>query len=95
MRSRTRISTPCRRSLRFCRPYDTASFADATLTTERESKVGYNAGADVVWKFSRRWGLGGLIRFSRARVPFAVGELDAGAMKVGGLQAGGGLRLLF
>ena len=76
-------------------PYDAASFLDATLTRERESKVGYNAGADVTWKFSRRLGLGGLIRFSRARVPFAVGELDAGTVKVGGLQAGGGLRLLF
>jgi hypothetical protein len=76
-------------------PYDTASFVTATLAADRASKVGYNAGADVTWKFSPRWGLGGLIRFSRARVPLAIGELDAGTVEVGGLQAGGGLRVIF
>lgn len=75
-------------------PYDAASFVDATLTTESSSKVGYNAGADVTWKFSPRWGLGAMIRFSRARVPFTIAETDASA-EVGGLQAGGGLRMMF
>jgi hypothetical protein len=74
-------------------PYDTASFVDATLTTARESKLGYNVGADVTWKLSPQWGLGGLFRFSRARVPFTVGALDAGTVTVGGVQAGVGLRL--
>lgn len=76
-------------------PYDTAAFASATLRRERESKVGYNVGADVTWKASSRWGVGGLLRFARARMPFTVEGHDIGRVDVGGLQASGGLRLLF
>ena len=76
-------------------PYDTASFVDATFASDRRSKVGYNAGADATWKLSRKWGLGGMIRFAHARVPFTVGDIDAGSTEVGGLQAAGGLRLVF
>jgi hypothetical protein len=75
-------------------PYDAASFVDATLTTVSRSAIGYNAGADVTWKFSPRWGLGAMIRLSRARVPFTVAETDA-SVEVGGLQVGGGLRMTF
>jgi hypothetical protein len=76
-------------------PFDTATFVSAKLSRVSESRIGYNAGADVTWKFSPRWGIGGLLRFSRARVPFSLDGLDAGSADVGGLQAGGGLRLLF
>jgi hypothetical protein len=75
-------------------PYDAASFVDATLTTESSSAIGYNAGADLTWKLSPRWGVGAMIRLSRARVAFTIAETDASA-EVGGLQAGGGLRLIF
>ena len=75
-------------------PYDTATFADATLTRTKAKKVGYNAGADVTWKFSPKWGVGGVLRYARARVPFTVNDLEVTA-DVGGLQAGGGLRLMF
>lgn len=76
-------------------PYDTATFMSATVTKTRASKAGYNAGADVTWKLSPRWGVGGLIRFARARVPFGVDDHDFGRVDVGGLQAGAGVRLLF
>jgi hypothetical protein len=76
-------------------PYDTASYVDATLVNNRQTKLGYNVGADVTWKLGPQWGLGGLIRFARARVPFEVAGVDAGEVNVGGLQAGVGLRLTF
>jgi outer membrane receptor protein involved in Fe transport len=76
-------------------PYDTASFADATLIRTTAKKVGYNVGADVTWKFSPKWGVGGLLRYAHARVPFTANDLEVGTPDVGGLQAGGGLRLMF
>lgn len=76
-------------------PYDTASFVRAELTREKESKTGYNVGADVTWKLTPRWGIGGLLRFSRARIPFTIGDLDLGTITAGGLQAGAGIRVIF
>lgn len=76
-------------------PFDTATFRDATLTRGNARKTGYNAAADVIWKIGEAWGLGGIIRYSRASVPFTVGGIDFGDVEVGGLQAGGGLRLTF
>lgn len=76
-------------------PYDTARFASATLTRATASKTGYNAGADVTWKIADTWGIGGLLRYSRADVPFTAGGLDVGTVEAGGLQAGAGLRLIF
>jgi hypothetical protein len=76
-------------------PYDTAAFLSATLVRASASKAGYNAGVDLTWKFSPAWGVGGLVRFSRARVPLGADGLDFGKVDAGGLQAGAGLRLMF
>jgi hypothetical protein len=76
-------------------PYDTATFASAMQTRVKTSKTGYNVGADVTWKFSPAWGVGGLVRFSRARVPFEAAGLEFGTRNVGGLQALGGIRFIF
>jgi hypothetical protein len=76
-------------------PYDTAAFLSATLTRASASSTGYNAGVDLTWKLSRIWGVGGLVRFSRARVPLAAAGLDFGKLDAGGLQAGAGLRITF
>jgi len=76
-------------------PYDTAAFLSARLTRASASNTGYNAGVDLTWKVSRAWGVGGLVRFSRARVPLAADGLDFGKVDAGGVQAGAGLRLIF
>jgi hypothetical protein len=76
-------------------PYDEAAFSSATLTRVTASKTGYNAGADVTWKVGESWGVGGIVRYSRASIPFRSGDLSFGTVDVGGLQAGGGLRLMF
>jgi hypothetical protein len=76
-------------------PYDAATYTTAAVAQVKVSKTGYNVGADVIWKLSRRWGIGGLVRFSRATVPLVEGGVDAGTMDVGGLMVGAGLRLIF
>jgi len=76
-------------------PYDTATFASAPTKRVTATKVGYNVGADATWKLSPRWGVGGLLRFARARVPLSVNGLDAGTVNAGGLQLGVGLRVMF
>lgn len=76
-------------------PFDTAIFSKTSAVQIAESRTGYNAGVDVTWKVSPRWGIGGLVRFSRAHMPFEVNGATAATIDVGGLQAGGGLRLAF
>jgi hypothetical protein len=76
-------------------PYDTASFVSANLARVRVRKVGYNALADLTWKASDRWGFGGQARFNRVRVPLEVDDIDYGTHTYGGLQVGGGVRVMF
>lgn len=76
-------------------PYDTATFASATVTQLSANVTGFNVGADVTWRLGRQWGVGGILRYSRGEVVFRSQALDFGTITVGGLQAGGGLRLLF
>jgi hypothetical protein len=75
-------------------PFDDASFGSATTASAKGSKVGFNAGADVAFFFSRQVGVGGTIQFSGATV-----EIDGAGgiqeVKAGGAKAGGGLRLRF
>jgi hypothetical protein len=71
-------------------PYDSVAFSPPTVVTEKETKVGYHVGADVAYYFSKVVGAGGIVRFSRASVPFSLGDRDAG-----GVSVGGGLRLRF
>lgn len=69
-------------------PYDAATFTSAVVREEKESKVGFNVGADVGFYFSKYIGVGGIVRFSRATIPFSLGDLD-----VGGAMVGGGVRI--
>lgn len=77
-------------------PFDTAQFTSATVFKGQESRIGYNVAADVTWRLGRSWGVGALVRFSRARVPFETPDgVEVAKLDAGGLQAGGGLRLMF
>ncbi len=75
-------------------PFDTATYRSATLQRERKSKVGFNAGADVTVKVTASIGVGVIVRYSRAPVTF---DVNGHGLKVdsGGLQAGGGIRVMF
>jgi hypothetical protein len=76
-------------------PYDTATFASTDVTNTKESKVGFNAGADVAFFFTRQLGVGGIVQFAAATVDAPSAGDGALDMKAGGLQAGGGLRVRF
>ena len=71
-------------------PYDEVTFTGATVESESESEVGYHAGVDVGYYFTRNVGVGAIVRYSRANVTFSLGERE-----VGGTIVGGGLRLRF
>ena len=75
-------------------PFDAATFSRATVERVSKSGPGFNAGADVTWLFTRSLGIGGIVRFTRARVtldsPANTGTVP---LDLGGLQVGGGLRL--
>ena len=76
-------------------PYDDATFRAATTTPAKVSKVGFNAGGDVAFFFTRQLGVGGTVQFAGTSVdlPGALGSTRD--VKVGGGQAGAGLRLRF
>ena len=65
-------------------PFDTAAFASATTSREKGSAVAFNAGADVMWMLTPRFGVGGLVRYSRATV-----DLDAPGNRTIAVDAGG------
>jgi hypothetical protein len=74
-------------------PYDAAGFRAATLTTQTRNATGYNAGVDVTWKVSPMWGVGALVRYTGATIPFATTAIDFGSHRAGGLQVGAGVRV--
>jgi hypothetical protein len=75
-------------------PYDEAVFRSAGLTKEDDSAVGFNAGVDVSFMFTRTVGAGAVLRYSRTTIDSdaAVGGLS---YKAGGLHVGGGIRVGF
>jgi hypothetical protein len=76
-------------------PFDEAALTGGRLRPSSGSSLGFNVGADLTWMIGRRLGVGGLVRFSRASVDLdAPGGRPLG-VDAGGLQAGGGLRILF
>ena len=75
-------------------PYDVATFRGATTTAGSASKMGFNGGGDLAFFFTRQIGLGTTVQFAGTTVemPATGGPRD---IKVGGVKAGGGLRLRF
>ena len=77
-------------------PYDSVTFTGTTSSKADQNKVGFNVGVDVGVKLSDSFGIGGLIRFSRATVAFPLSGAASGvSTTVGGLYAGGGIRFFF
>ena len=72
-------------------PYDTATFASATITHRSGSRIGFNAGADVTYLLRRHVGLGFGVTYSRASIPLD----DTLTVEAGGARVGGGLRFRF
>jgi len=77
-------------------PFDTAAFGTAATTKVKKTKVGYNAGVDVTVRLAKGVGIGALIRYSRTSVDLGVANASGNTTSdAGGLQASGGLRLIF
>jgi hypothetical protein len=77
-------------------PYDTASFSRGISTTADESNIGFNAGADVGYFFTRQVGVGGSVQWAGTTIDVpASGGTGTFEIMAGGEQAGLGLRLRF
>lgn len=76
-------------------PYDTAQFTGATTKRASRGAAGFNAGADVIWMFSRRVGAGALVQVTRARARLNAGDGRSLRVDAGGAQAALGIRFIF
>ena len=76
-------------------PFDALAFPGAQTEALRENVLGYNAGVDMTWRFSRNVGVGLLLRYSHGKKEFTPTGAQPVEVTVGGLHAGGGLRVLF
>jgi hypothetical protein len=76
-------------------PYDQATFTNTTTSVEKASKIGFNGGADIAFFFKRQIGVGFTALVSKATVPIKSAGSGNADVKVGGVQAGGGVRLRF
>jgi hypothetical protein len=76
-------------------PYDTATFGSATTVEVSHAHVGYNGGVDasvLLWKY---FGVGAIVRYSRADVHLEAPDGVDVTVRAGGLQASGGIRFRF
>ena len=76
-------------------PYLVASYAGEVHSLRSESAVGFVAGADVAYYFSRFAGLGGTVQFNRAAITLSSVDGSDVSVDTGGVQATAGLRLRF
>jgi hypothetical protein len=79
-------------------PFDELAFPPVESETLRENVLGYNAGVDMTWRFAGKFGVGLLVRYSEGKKEFTPTRPTGAApvdLQVGGLQAGGGVRLIF
>jgi hypothetical protein len=72
-------------------PFDTATFNTASSARRSGSGAGFNVGGDLAYMVRPGVGIGGGIRFSRARVPLN----DTVTVDAGGPHIDGGVRFLF
>lgn len=75
-------------------PFDTVTLNSVDTDDESASGIGFNASLDVSWRFSRSFGVGALVRYAQATLPFTPGEREVD-VEVGGVQAGLGFRVMF
>jgi len=73
-------------------PYDSVQVTGADSQDARKSAIGFNAGADVAYFFSKTVGVGGCVRYAAATAQLG-GKSGSLSVDVGGFQAGFGLRI--
>jgi hypothetical protein len=76
-------------------PYDALEARVQTGSADGNA-LGFHAGFDAGWFFTRNVGVGGMLRFTQAtKSGFRIGDGDPFDLKIGGFQGGGGLRIRF
>jgi hypothetical protein len=76
-------------------PFDTAAFTGAPTENVSTGVMGYNAGVDLSWRLSKVLAIGGLIRFTGASTTLSVARGNDVDARIGGLQTGAGIRIIF
>ena len=76
-------------------PYDSVTATNGQSSNVSTSKVGFNAGADIAYFFTRQVGVGGTAQYAGTTIELDSAGGDKVDAKVGGFQVGGGLRLRF
>jgi opacity protein-like surface antigen len=76
-------------------PFDTATFASATTKQLSKGAVGFNAGADISRLITSQFGIGALIRYSRADVKFNDADIGTQTVRAGGTEVTAGVRFRF
>jgi hypothetical protein len=76
-------------------PFDTAEFESAVTEKQDKFRLGANAQLNIIVMLNRQVSLDGLVRYSRASVPFEAPDGSTFDAAAGGLQVGGGLRFGF
>ncbi|MFB3853572.1 MAG: SH3 domain-containing protein [Vicinamibacterales bacterium] len=75
-------------------PFDEATFTGTAITNQSRSKAGFSAGADVTYLLAPKFGVGGSVRYSQAKLDFSVDSRTL-SVEAGGLQVGLGVRVRF
>jgi hypothetical protein len=76
-------------------PYNELAFPGAQIETLRENVAGYNVGVDMTWRFANHIGVGALFRYAAGKKDFTPTNGTPVEVEVGGLHAGGGIRVAF
>jgi hypothetical protein len=79
--------------------FTSLKFNQALIAGVEETALGFNAGADITWALTSHLGIGTVTRYSWAKATLDPGS-ESGVsraieMHLGGLQIGGGIRLMF
>ena len=79
--------------------FTSLEFDQALIREVKKTVVGFNVGADITWALASHLGVGTVTRYSRAKLTLDPGAESAVSRAIelhaGGLQIGGGIRLLF
>lgn len=75
-------------------PYAAVNLTTATAITTG-SRLGFNVGADVSFRFTKMIGVGAMVRYAASTFDLKPEGGSPLEVKVGGIQIGGGLRIRF
>jgi opacity protein-like surface antigen len=76
-------------------PYDTVTITGVRTAVRTSTRFGYHAGGDVSYLLRRSMGVGGGVRYSRAKLKFDNDDGVTTDGRAGGLSVVGGLRFRF